>query len=134
MRAAAREALWSGPTLQYTGASLARRRPPAPRTHAAAPLPMQPFTVEMNSLAPACSFRIANHLNATDRWWTRITIGDQETTDGIVPGPSQVYPNAIQNIKALGAASHTAQTDSRKSSEAIRDVLDEFVGVDRTET
>lgn len=75
----------------------------------------------------AALFGLALELDRTDRWWTRITVGDAETTDGVVPGPSQVYPNAQFNYATPTAASHTAQTDSRKSAESIEFVLRQYV-------
>lgn len=68
-------------------------------------------------------------LDSTDRWWNRITARDNETTDGVVEGPSQVYPNAIFNVEALNPTSHTGEIDTYKSYVEIHRMLKERLGV-----
>lgn len=68
---------------------------------------------------------VAYELDSTDRWWNRITARDDETTDGVVQGPSQVYPNAILNraLEDSDATSHTGEADTYRSYVQIRRML-----------
>ena len=77
--------------------------------------------------AAAAAF-VASTLNSTDRWWTRITVGNDQG-DGVVPYASQVYPRATFNYRAPNPVSHTAEVDTRRSALSVRDVLRDRVGV-----
>lgn len=77
--------------------------------------------------------KIAYHFHATDRWWTRITVG-REAGNGFIPYPSQLYPNAIRNLRAPEPVSHSAEIDSRTSAQSIELLLAEDVGAPRRPT
>ena len=51
-------------------------------------------------------------------------------SDGIVPGSSQQYPNAMRNFPMRdGAPSHAGETQSRETRKALRVILPEVMGV-----
>jgi len=68
------------------------------------------------------------HMDQTDRWYHRITAGNQRT-DGVVEGTSQVYPGVpaqgapLRNIQARTPTSHTGETRTERSYIEVRDVL-----------
>lgn len=66
---------------------------------------------------------------AFDLIWNGMVSGFGKT-DGIVPGSSQVYPNALRNLPMRdGAPSHTGETKSRETRQALRVILPEVMGV-----
>ena len=73
---------------------------------------------------------IAHALDTTDKWWTRITVGNA-TGDGVVAYASQVYPGLAtsQNYRSPEPVSHTAEIDSKKSANAVGWVLENRVNV-----
>jgi pimeloyl-ACP methyl ester carboxylesterase len=51
-------------------------------------------------------------------------------SDGVVPGSSQVYPNARRNYPMRdGAPSHTGETQSYETQKALRAVLSDVMGI-----
>ena len=66
--------------------------------------------------------KVTLELEQTDRWWKRITSGN-DRTDGVVEGVSQVYPNAIRNVTARDPASHAGEIDTQRSYNEIHAVL-----------
>jgi hypothetical protein len=90
---------------------------------------VSPFVPWAVPYAAAAAF-VASHMNSTDRWWTRITVGNDEG-DGVVPYRSQVYPGQqVVNYRAVDPVSHTAEADTRLSARSIRRVLELNVGVE----
>jgi pimeloyl-ACP methyl ester carboxylesterase len=64
-----------------------------------------------------------------DLLWNALVSGFGKS-DGIVPGSSQVYPNALRNIAMRnGAPSHTGETQSQETRETLRVTLHEVMGV-----
>lgn len=66
-----------------------------------------------------------------DLLWNGLVSGFGKS-DGIVPGSSQVYPNALRNYPMKdGAPSHTGETRSRETQRALQVILPEVMGVER---
>jgi hypothetical protein len=74
--------------------------------------------------------RVAYTLDSADRWYRRITTGDDDT-DGVVEGTSQDYPGANFNLEVPNPAStsHTGETNTLKSYDALDDILAGRLGV-----
>ena len=82
-------------------------------------------------LAP--SFTILWTLEAADQWYNKITAGDDDRTDGIVQGASQVYPRATRNFTAVDPTSHPGEVNTEKSYDEVYRVLHDELGVQEEE-
>jgi pimeloyl-ACP methyl ester carboxylesterase len=67
---------------------------------------------------------IALIMKAIDVFWNLITAGPTDSSDGIVQGSSQRYPNATASYVISGADSHVGATRSDKTRDRVIDALD----------
>lgn len=70
----------------------------------------------------------AGGMLATSALWNMMT-ADLGRTDGIVPGRSQIYPNALRNYDIPKGDSHVGETTSDKTRDKLRLALDEVMRV-----
>lgn len=84
--------------------------------------------------APAgrCATRAGGML-ATTAFWNVLT-ARLGKTDGIVPGQSQIYPNALRNITIPNGDSHVGETRSEKTRDALRTSLSINMQVQKKDT
>lgn len=77
-------------------------------------------------LAPAAKFcnNAANIMDKSDRWYDRVTSPGMEG-DGIIQGPSQIYPGANRQFtyKGKDAVSHAYETQSTSTRKALDTIL-----------
>ncbi|MEW5927596.1 MAG: alpha/beta fold hydrolase [Gemmatimonadota bacterium] len=57
-------------------------------------------------------------MDSTDRWWDRMTAPGMKS-DGIVHGPSQVYPGALEQLPIDRGESHVGETKSTKTRDRL---------------
>jgi pimeloyl-ACP methyl ester carboxylesterase len=76
-----------------------------------------------------CTY-IYRRMDDIDRTWDRITAPGMQS-DGIVQGPSQIYPNGTQQYPISGGDSHLGQTRSDKMRDRLTSALAVIFGVPR---
>lgn len=76
-----------------------------------------------------CAY-IAGRMDDIDRGWDRLTAPGM-TSDGIVQGPSQVYPGANRQYPINNGDSHVGETKSDKTRDQLFVSLDVWFGVPR---
>lgn len=85
------------------------------------------WLIGAGSTATKCAIRAGGMLAVTGLWnYTTARLGK---TDGIVPGNSQVYPNALQNYDIRNGDSHVGETKSDKTRRELRFALRDFMSV-----
>ncbi|HYW09268.1 MAG TPA: alpha/beta hydrolase [Longimicrobium sp.] len=85
------------------------------------------WLIGAGSTASKCAIRAGGMLAVTGLWnYTTARLGK---TDGIVPGHSQVYPNAMQNYDIPNGDSHVGETKSEKTRRELRFALRDFMSV-----
>lgn len=57
-------------------------------------------------------------MDSADRWWDRMTAPGMKS-DGIVHGPSQVYPGALEQLPIDGGESHVGETKSTRTRDRL---------------
>jgi pimeloyl-ACP methyl ester carboxylesterase len=88
----------------------------------------------MNAGATAgrCATRATGMLATTGLW--NIMTARLGKTDGIVPGSSQIYPNAMQNYDIPKGDSHVGETKSNLTRRELRKALLHNLGVSKRDT
>ncbi|HEX5725099.1 MAG TPA: alpha/beta hydrolase [Longimicrobiaceae bacterium] len=76
-----------------------------------------------------CAY-ISRRMDDVDRGWDQLTAPGM-TSDGIVQGPSQVYPNANRQYPINGGDSHVGETKSDKTRDRLITTLDGEFAVPR---
>ncbi len=61
-------------------------------------------------------------LDITDRWWDNLTAPGMRS-DGIVQGPSQVYPNALEQRPVNAGDSHVGEVKSPETRRELNYLL-----------
>lgn len=64
-----------------------------------------------------------------DRWWNRITAGD-DRSDGFIQATSQRYPGADRQIRARIPTSHTGEPKTERSYIEVEEVLRLYLNVE----
>jgi hypothetical protein len=82
--------------------------------------------------AARCATRATGMLATTGLW--NIMTARLGKTDGIVPGSSQIYPNAMQNYNIPKGDSHVGETKSNKTRDMLRLGLRDNLGVVKRDT
>lgn len=74
----------------------------------------------------------ANVMDNIDRWYDRVTEPGMDS-DGIIQGPSQIYPRANEQYRLAGsrAVSHLGSTQSNETREVLINILDRNFRVER---
>ncbi|HEU0013598.1 MAG TPA: hypothetical protein VFQ45_07925 [Longimicrobium sp.] len=85
------------------------------------------WLIGFTGTAARCATRAAGML-ATDLLWNFMT-ARWGKTDGIVPGSSQIYPNATENLSIPNGDSHVGETRSTHTRTRLRTALDEYMEV-----
>lgn len=67
-------------------------------------------------------------MDSVNRKWDRLTALGMRS-DGVVHGPSQVYPNAMENFPVLGRDSHGRETKSKHTRDRLDCILPSEFGV-----
>lgn len=78
--------------------------------------------------AGACAVSAAGMLGF-DYLWQRFYSPGDGTGDGIVPGRSQPYPNALEQFEVRDADSHVGATSSSYSMRRVQTILSDRLGV-----
>lgn len=73
-------------------------------------------------------FKVRNGMDGVNDFWTRLTTGGREGSDGIVQSSSQIYPNANRRYVSEGADSHLGETASDKVRDNLRNGLQTYFG------
>ena len=88
------------------------------------------WLVGFGGTAAKCATRAAGML-AVSGLWNYMT-ARLHSTDGIVPGYSQIYPNALQNYDIPKGDSHVGETRSDKTRDKLRLALRDRMLVTKT--
>jgi pimeloyl-ACP methyl ester carboxylesterase len=84
------------------------------------------------STATKCATRAAGMLAITGLW--NVMTARLGKTDGIVPGSSQIYPNALQNYDVPKGDSHVGETKSDKTRDMLRLALRDQIRIQAKST
>jgi pimeloyl-ACP methyl ester carboxylesterase len=85
------------------------------------------FLIGATGMAGKCATRAAGMLATTGLW--NVMTARLGKTDGIVPGSSQIYPNAMRNFEIPKGDSHVGETKSARTREKLRFALRDYQGV-----
>lgn len=85
------------------------------------------FLIGATGMAGKCATRATGMLGTTGLW--NIMTARLGKTDGIVPGSSQIYPNATQNYQIPKGDSHVGETKSDLTRRELRKALREYMDV-----
>ena len=116
---------WDNPEGPNGGRSRVRRAEGALYTNAACGV--VGFLIGATSTAGKCTTRVAGMLATTGLW--NIMTARLGKTDGIVPGSSQIYPNALQNYQIPQGDSHVGETKSDLTRRELRKALRGYMNV-----
>jgi hypothetical protein len=83
--------------------------------------------ISATGTAGKCATRAAGMLATTGLW--NMMTARLGKTDGIVPGRSQIYPNATKNFEIPKGDSHVGETKSSLTREKLRFALRDYQGV-----
>ena len=69
------------------------------------------------------------HIDVIERTWDALSTGGSGPSDGVVTGPSQVYPNAMRNYTRPDGDSHLGETQSTATRTVLDEVLRRELGI-----
>jgi pimeloyl-ACP methyl ester carboxylesterase len=90
------------------------------------------WLINATSWASKCATRATGMLATTALW--NVMTARLGKTDGIVPGSSQIYPNALQNYDIPKGDSHVGETKSNLTRRELRKALLHNMGVTKQDT
>ena len=77
---------------------------------------------------------IASALDTFDGVWNLLSSLPGQTSDGIVQGPSQVYPNATRNYAVPNPASHLGEVRSKETRRRLNLIFDDEIFLSKRST
>ena len=116
---------WDNPEGPNGGRSRARRAEGAFYTNTACGV--LGWLINATAIAGKCATRATGMLATTGLW--NVMTARLGKTDGIVPGSSQIYPNATKNFEIPKGDSHVGETKSNLTREKLRFALRDYQGV-----